>query len=358
MNVVVGAVLASLALALVALVAPPRGGGGASRATARDTGRDLRGDRLRPVRRHLRGPDLHRPVSACRIGSPPPRTRPAGTDRPRRAAALRRRARRARTVPGPGLPLLARLRARRHRLEHRQSGRAAIAASSTRRCPACSSRAGSPTTNGRTDDEIIADFARALAVDPQRPADARPRATDATSTGFSDSSDPVLRLVTSGRAAGVFDLALPFTAVGHDPQAALAAGRYGGKLIVVNSEAEAVRPASSTAAASRTIPVLRGRRDAAHPRSPGVPFFSNRTTPASYQPALRAHFLQGHDWVRGGRAAAEHPPQDHCRRDARPRRERQRDRRGRERSAASRACPSSSLARRASSAGSSAATTP
>jgi hypothetical protein len=32
-----------------------------------------------------------------------------------------------------------------------------------------------------------------------------------------------------------------------------------------------------------------------------VPFFSNMTTPASFQPALRAHFLQGDDWVKGGK---------------------------------------------------------
>ncbi len=31
-----------------------------------------------------------------------------------------------------------------------------------------------------------------------------------------------------------------------------------------------------------------------------VTFFSNRTTPATYEPALRAHFLQGHRWVQHG----------------------------------------------------------
>ena len=29
-------------------------------------------------------------------------------------------------------------------------------------------------------------------------------------------------------------------------------------------------------------------------------FLSNRTTPATYEPALRAHFLQGHRWVQHG----------------------------------------------------------
>jgi hypothetical protein len=29
-------------------------------------------------------------------------------------------------------------------------------------------------------------------------------------------------------------------------------------------------------------------------------FFSNNTTPAGFQPALRAHFMQGHEWVTQG----------------------------------------------------------
>ena len=43
-------------------------------------------------------------------------------------------------------------------------------------------------------------------------------------------------MITSGRAAGVFNFALPYTTAG-DLQAALP-GLYGGKLIVVNSELE------------------------------------------------------------------------------------------------------------------------
>jgi hypothetical protein len=31
-----------------------------------------------------------------------------------------------------------------------------------------------------------------------------------------------------------------------------------------------------------------------------IPFFSTRTTPASWAPALRAHFLHGHRWVTAG----------------------------------------------------------
>ena len=35
-----------------------------------------------------------------------------------------------------------------------------------------------------------------------------------------------------------------------------------------------------------------------HVSDPLVPLFSNQTTPASWIPALRAHFLQAHRWVR------------------------------------------------------------
>ena len=152
---------------------------------------------------------------------------------------------------------------------------------------------------GKTDEEIIIDFARALTVD----GNARTmlgRVHRRYISGFSDSSDPVLRLVTSGRAAGVFDFALAFTAEGFDPQTALAAGRYGGKLIIVNSEAE-----DPTGLLDRgSVPNhYRFYAVAGTPHIPDpldVQFASNRTTPASYVPALRAHFLQGHRWVQQG----------------------------------------------------------
>ncbi len=153
---------------------------------------------------------------------------------------------------------------------------------------------------GNTDDEIIVDFARALAVDPEAASMVGP-VQRRYMTGFSDSSDPVLRLVTSGRAANVFDFALPFTAVRYEPQAALAAGRYGGKLIIVNSEDES--PAGLVD--SGTVPdQYRFYAVAGTPHIPDpldVQSPSNRTTPATYEPALRAHFLQGHRWVQQGR---------------------------------------------------------
>ena len=150
-----------------------------------------------------------------------------------------------------------------------------------------------------TDDEIIVDFARALAVDPNAASMVGP-VQRRYMTGFSDSSDPVLRLVTSGRAADVFDFALPFIAVRHEPQPALAAGLYGGKLIIVDSEDDS--PAGLTDLG--TVPdqyrffVVAGTPHVPDPLD--VTFFSNRTTPATYEPALRAHFLQGHRWVQHG----------------------------------------------------------
>jgi hypothetical protein len=149
---------------------------------------------------------------------------------------------------------------------------------------------------GNTDDEIIADFARALAVDPTAASMVGP-VQQRYMTGFSDSSDPVLRLITSGRAAGVFDFALPFIAVRHEPQPALAAGLYDGKLIVVDSEDDS--PAGLTD--EGTVPdqyrffVVAGTPHIPDPLD--ATSLSNRTTPASYEPALRAHFLQGHRWV-------------------------------------------------------------
>jgi hypothetical protein len=161
--------------------------------------------------------------------------------------------------------------------------------------------------NGHTDDEIITDFARALAADSnaQRMIGHVERRYV---IGFSDSSEPVLRLVTSGRAAGVFDFALPFVAEGHDPQAALAAGHYGGKLIIVDSEYDA----SDGLVDRGGLPnQYRYYAVAGTPHISdilGFPFISTMSTPASYQPMLRAQFLHGHRWVMGG---PQPPPSIH-----------------------------------------------
>jgi hypothetical protein len=153
--------------------------------------------------------------------------------------------------------------------------------------------------NGRTDDEIIVDFARAVATDRNAKSIVG-RVDRRYITGFSDSSDPVLRLVASGRAAGVFDLAMPFTAEGHDPQDALAAGRYGGKLIIVNSEADAPTGLVDRGGTPNQYRYFAVAGTAHIPDFLGFPFFTNMSTPASFAPALRAHFLQGHGWVTVG----------------------------------------------------------
>ncbi|UYQ66368.1 alpha/beta hydrolase domain-containing protein [Streptomyces peucetius] len=157
---------------------------------------------------------------------------------------------------------------------------------------------------GRVDDEIITDFARALSA---RSSGARPLVGHVHrqyGTGFSDSSYPLLRLVHSGDATGALDLVLPITTEGFDPQADIAAGRYRGKVLIVNSEAD--DPANLT---DRGIATKRYRFYvvAGSPHIPDpldapldVPFPVRGSTPASFVPALRAHFLQGHDWVRKG----------------------------------------------------------
>ncbi|MEU8104310.1 alpha/beta hydrolase domain-containing protein [Nonomuraea muscovyensis] len=169
------------------------------------------------------------------------------------------------------------------------------------RAPGVFVRGGTAEGGGRTDPEIVTEFARALSRDPV----ARRILGEAARkyvTGFSDSSVPVLDLVTSGRARGVFDLALPFTTEGADPQPALLAGRYDGRLVILNSEAE-----DSATLADRGVVPDRYRFYAVA-GSPHVPdhldisSFATRTTPAGWEPALRAHFLQADRWVRHGDA--------------------------------------------------------
>ena len=163
--------------------------------------------------------------------------------------------------------------------------------------PGISIEGGVADGNGRTDDEIVADFARALATD----ADAHVmvgEVRDTYLTGFSDSASAPMRLVASGQADGVFELALPFTVESPlDPQAALGEGRFDGKLLIVNSAADdsgnlvdsGAHPDQYRFYAVAGTP---------HVSDPLVPLFSNQTTPASWIPAVRAHFLQAHRWVR------------------------------------------------------------
>lgn len=150
----------------------------------------------------------------------------------------------------------------------------------------------------RVDDEIITDFGKAVS----RVHSMVGKVSRRYVTGFSDSSYPILRLVHSGAAEGVFDMVLPITTEGFDPQADLVAGRYTGKIVIVNSEAD-----DSTTLLDRGVAPKRYRFYvvAGSPHIPDpldapldLPFPVRRSTPATFVPALRAHFLQGHDWVR------------------------------------------------------------
>jgi hypothetical protein len=163
---------------------------------------------------------------------------------------------------------------------------------------------------GRTDDEIVADFARALAVD----TDARAmvgQVRDTYLTGYSDAASVPLRLLVSGQADGVFELALPFTVESPvDPQPALGAGRFEGKVLVVNSAADD----SSNLIDSGAHPDqyrFYAVAGTPHVSDPLRPLFSNETTPASWIPALRAHFLQAHRWVRNRVAPPPSSTVDH-----------------------------------------------
>jgi Alpha/beta hydrolase domain len=165
-----------------------------------------------------------------------------------------------------------------------------------------------PGEDGRTDDEIIVDFARALGSD--RVARRLLGSVDRRYlTGVSDSSETVKRIVDSGLADGLFDLVLLITSPTDqpfDPQDALAAGRYHGKVITVDSEFEwfSARGAEDRGGSpglyrSYFVP------GSPHVPDPLCPLFSNETTPASWQPELRARYVQGDAWVKTG---ASPPP--------------------------------------------------
>ena len=158
---------------------------------------------------------------------------------------------------------------------------------------------GRRVENGRIDREIVVDFARALKADRDGRA-MLGRLERRYLTGFSDTANLILRLINSGQARGVFDLALPITVYNpHDPRLALASRRYRGKLMIVDSEFD---PSDDLVDRGRSRRRYRFYVVAGTPHISDflTPSFSNETTPASVVPALRAHFLQGDRWVRGG----------------------------------------------------------
>jgi hypothetical protein len=161
-----------------------------------------------------------------------------------------------------------------------------------------------PGEDGLTDDEIVVDFARALASDQVARALMGP-VKQRYLAGFSESADPVKRIVASGLAEDIFDLAVPITTGSeNDPQASIAAGKYRGKVITINSESEwfdgrALEDRGKSPNQYRSFFVA-GTPHVPDSLCPG--HFANKSTPAGWQPALRAHFLQGHAWVTRGEA--------------------------------------------------------
>ena len=102
-------------------------------------------------------------------------------------------------------------------------------------------------------------------------------------------------LVTSG-GASVFDLAFAITTEWKDPQPAIQAGVYDGKLVILNSEFDKPGELVDRGVAGnqyRFYAVAGTPHVSDHLE---VPSFSSRSTPASFDFALRAHFLQGDRW--------------------------------------------------------------
>jgi hypothetical protein len=157
----------------------------------------------------------------------------------------------------------------------------------------------------RTDDEIVSEFARALStdLDAQTMLGAVHRRY---LVGLSDAANTVVRIVSSGLADGVFDLALPYVAERadnawiNDPQSTIGAGGYAGKFIAVNSEAEDLKGLLDLGTAPsqyRSYAVAGTPHVSDEPTEPGR---TNGSTPATALPQLRAHFLQGDAWVNDG----------------------------------------------------------
>jgi len=155
-----------------------------------------------------------------------------------------------------------------------------------------------PDVGGQTDEEIITDFGRALENDPVATSILRPLKWRYL-TGYSDSSVPVLDIVNSGQAEGVFDLIAPLVAAGADPQIVIADHRYSGKVVILDSEWQLESSANfvDRGVAPRQYRFYQVAGAAHVPDFLDPADFWSTTSPATYQPELRAHFVQGHLWV-------------------------------------------------------------
>lgn len=163
------------------------------------------------------------------------------------------------------------------------------------------------------DDEIIVDFARALKTDALA-VGMLGHLEREYFTGFSQSSSTVLRILDSGWAEGLFDLAFPFIAEAYpgdspDPQDTLARRAYNGRLVIVGSEGGENGYTLTDRGNAPDQYRYYAVSGSAHVSDPFQPQRSNASTPATYHPALRAHFLQADRWTRTGKDAP--PPSTH-----------------------------------------------
>jgi hypothetical protein len=75
---------------------------------------------------------------------------------------------------------------------------------------------------------------------------------------------------------------------------------YDGKLVIVNSEFDKSGSSWIVASLATSTASMPSRAHPTRPMTWRLRPFASRSTPASYEFALRAHFLQGDRWVRRG----------------------------------------------------------
>jgi len=172
---------------------------------------------------------------------------------------------------------------------------------------------GKRDEGGRTDDEILVDFAKALRDDPLAQV-LLGTVERVYASGVSDSSYPLKRILNGG--FGVFDLSIiSGTDSTLNPQDAMDVGKVTGKVIVRESELEVVTWRAALLRDRHDHPSMyREYEVAGAPHSTDVPclapgfplafLFTSPTSPIDWAPIERALLLAGDRWVRLG----EEPP--------------------------------------------------
>jgi hypothetical protein len=166
---------------------------------------------------------------------------------------------------------------------------------------------------------IMAEFARALGKKQEGGRLIGNNSRQRYLMGFSNASNPIVDLLDSGQAEGIFQLAMPCTTDGFNTEFTrsikdvLVDGKFTGRVVVLNSEADEI---FTEGGLHDDIPEIRDQYryyfvpGTAHISetiacsSDGNGVEADGKTPASYHPELRARFLQGHRWVK----ASKHAP--------------------------------------------------